>query len=153
MLHGFRRLVTTSWPRATDTCVFRSEITRDLQAFSTRHEAKIIFSGIQPTGRPHLGNYLGALKQWVKLQNGAAEGDRLFYCVVDSHATTVPQDANDLRRWSRESFAVLLAVGLNPERCTIFYQSQVAEHDRLMGILNGLAPTGYLERMTQWKVR
>lgn len=153
MLHGFRRLVTTKWPKLTSTSSIRSKITRGLRAFSTPQDSKVIFSGIQPTGRPHLGNYLGALKQWVELQDGASEGDQLYFCIVDSHATTLPQDAKDLRRWSRENFATLLATGLNPERCTIFYQSQVAEHDRLMGILNGLAPIGYLERMTQWKVR
>lgn len=152
MHNGLRRLVTTNWARVPDTQFLKTNSIRDLRAFSTRRETKVIFSGIQPTGRAHLGNYLGALKQWVELQKGAAEEDRLFYCIVDSHATTVPQRADDLRRWSRETFAVLLAIGLDPERCTIFYQSQVAEHDRLMNILNGLASTGYLERMTQWKV-
>lgn len=85
----------------------------------------IIFSGIQPTGVPHLGNYLGALRQWVKLQNDAKPGTRLFFSIVDLHALTVPQEASQLRRWRREAFATLLAVGLDPKRSTIFYQSAV----------------------------
>ena len=153
MLNGLRRVVTSTCARATNPSPLRFLVLRGKRAVSTRPGTKVIFSGIQPTGRPHLGNYLGALKQWVDLQDGAATEDQLFFCVVDSHATTFPQDADELRRWSRHTFAVLLAVGLDPERSTIFYQSQVAEHDRLMGILNGLAPIGYLERMTQWKVR
>jgi tryptophanyl-tRNA synthetase len=85
----------------------------------------VIFSGIQPTGVPHLGNYLGALHQWVKLQQDATEGTKLFFSIVDLHALTVPQDPGQLRRWRREAFATLLAVGLDPKRSTIFYQSGV----------------------------
>lgn len=86
----------------------------------------IIFSGIQPTGVPHLGNYLGALHQWVKLQQNAAEGTKLFFSIVDLHALTVPQDPAQLKRWRKEAFATLLAVGLDPKRSTIFYQSGVS---------------------------
>lgn len=85
----------------------------------------IIFSGIQPTGVPHLGNYLGALYPWVKLQQEAKEGTKLFFSIVDLHALTVPQEAAQLRRWRKEAFATLLAVGLDPKRSTIFYQSEV----------------------------
>lgn len=85
----------------------------------------IIFSGIQPTGVPHLGNYLGALHEWVKLQESAAEGTKLFFSIVDLHALTVPQDPAQLKRWRKEAFATLLAVGLDPKRSTIFYQSSV----------------------------
>lgn len=84
-----------------------------------------VFSGIQPTGVPHLGNYLGALRQWVKLQNEAKPGTRLFFSIVDLHALTAPQEASQLRKWRTEAFATLLAVGLNPQRSTIFYQSAV----------------------------
>ncbi|KAJ5166501.1 Tryptophan--tRNA ligase [Penicillium canariense] len=84
----------------------------------------IIFSGIQPTGVPHLGNYLGALREWVRLQNEATAGTKLLFSIVDLHALTVPQDAASLRKWRREAFGTLLAVGLDPSRSTIFYQSE-----------------------------
>ncbi len=86
---------------------------------------EVIFSGIQPTGVPHLGNYLGALQQWVRLQNEAAPTTQLLFSIVDLHAITMHQDAEQLRRWKRETLATLLAVGLDPERSTIFYQSDV----------------------------
>lgn len=95
---------------------------------------KVIFSGIQPTGVPHLGNYLGALKSWVRLQDeesrgaAAAAATKLLYSVVDLHAITVPQrDAAALRRQRREMLAALLAVGLDPARSAIFYQSSVSQ--------------------------
>ncbi|QQK45491.1 putative aspartic-type endopeptidase opsB [Penicillium digitatum] len=111
----------------------------------------IIFSGIQPTGVPHLGNYLGALHQWVKLQQDAVEGTKLLFSIVDLHALTVPQDPALLKRWKKEAFATLLAVGLDPKRSTIFYQSAVPAHTELMWILSTVASMGYLSRMTQWK--
>ena len=86
---------------------------------------QVIFSGIQPTGVPHLGNLLGALKQWVQLQNEAPPSTDLVFSVVDLHALTVNQDANQLRRWQRQTLAALLAVGLNPDRSTLFYQSSI----------------------------
>jgi tryptophanyl-tRNA synthetase len=89
----------------------------------------VIFSGIQPTGVPHLGNYLGALRQWVKLQDEASSGTKLLFSIVDLHALTVPQDAKQLRAWRREAFATLLAVGLDPKRSTIFYQSSVSSRN------------------------
>jgi tryptophanyl-tRNA synthetase len=85
----------------------------------------VVFSGIQPTGVPHLGNYLGALHEWVKLQDNAKPGTKLFFSIVDLHALTVPQDATQLRQWRREAFATLLAVGLDPKKSTIFHQSAV----------------------------
>ncbi|KAI5198735.1 putative tryptophanyl-tRNA synthetase [Aureobasidium subglaciale] len=118
---------------------------------------RVIFSGIQPTGVPHLGNYLGAMQQWVKLQNEASANTSLIYSVVDLHAITVYQDPNALRTSKREMLAALLAVGLDPQKCTIFYQSdvghsQVPAHSELMWILSCSASMGYLSRMTQWKV-
>ncbi|ROW14356.1 hypothetical protein VPNG_03853 [Cytospora leucostoma] len=112
---------------------------------------KIIFSGIQPTGIPHLGNYLGALSEWVRLQNEAAPDTKLLYSVVDLHAITIPQKAAELRRWRREMLAALLAVGLDPERSIISYQSSCPAHSELMWILSCTASMGYLNRMTQWK--
>lgn len=85
----------------------------------------IIFSGIQPTAVPHLGNYLGALHPWVKLQQDATEETKFFFSIVDLHALTLPQDPAQLKRWRREAFATLLAVGLDPKRSSIFYQSSV----------------------------
>jgi len=85
----------------------------------------VIFSGIQPTGIPHLGNYLGALQNWKRLQNEAEPGTKLLYSIVDLHAITLPQQAPMLRQWKREMLAALLAVGLDPERSSIFYQSSV----------------------------
>lgn len=87
--------------------------------------SKVIFSGIQPTGVPHLGNYLGALKSWVALQEDAVADTKLLYSVVDLHAITVPQQADALRRGRRGMLAAMLAVGLDPERSMIFYQSSV----------------------------
>lgn len=125
---------------------------------------KVIFSGIQPTGVPHLGNYLGALSQWVALQEEATAASssgngngtttpptRLFFSVVDLHAITLPQESAQLRRWRREMLAALLAVGLDPARSTIFHQSSVPAHTELMWVLSCTASMGYLSRMTQWK--
>ena len=92
---------------------------------SSRTTSKVIFSGIQPTGVPHVGNYLGALQQWKKLQDEACPSSRLLYSIADLHAITVQQDPGQLREWKRETLAALLAIGLDPERCTIFYQSAV----------------------------
>ncbi|RDW70196.1 tryptophanyl-tRNA synthetase [Coleophoma crateriformis] len=119
---------------------------------NTNLDAKqVIFSGIQPTGVPHLGNYLGALQQWVRLQNSAAPSTKLLYSVVDLHAITVQQDPKQLRQWRREVLATLIAIGLNPDRSILFYQSSVQAHAELMWILSCTASMGYLSRMTQWK--
>lgn len=112
---------------------------------------KTIFSGIQPTGVPHLGNYLGALRQWVRLQEEASADTTLIYSLVDLHAITIRQDPKQLRQWKKESLAMLLAIGLDPKRSIIFHQSDVPAHAELMWILSCQASTGYLGRMTQWK--
>jgi tryptophanyl-tRNA synthetase len=113
---------------------------------------KVIFSGIQPTGVPHLGNYLGALRQWVKLQDEASEDTTLLFSIVDLHAITIKQDPSELARWRKEMLASLFAVGLDPKRSIIFAQSSVKQHAELMWILSCGASMGYLGRMTQWKV-
>ncbi|EEQ85861.1 tryptophanyl-tRNA synthetase [Blastomyces dermatitidis ER-3] len=112
---------------------------------------RIIFSGIQPTGVPHLGNYLGALRQWVLLQNEAVPSTKLIFSIVDLHALTVPQDPTILRQWRKQLLATLIAVGINPKRSTIFFQSAVPAHSELMWILSTISSIGYLSRMTQWK--
>ncbi|KAI5249259.1 putative tryptophanyl-tRNA synthetase [Aureobasidium subglaciale] len=131
--------------------VVRQPLTR-LSSSQASPSSRVIFSGIQPTGVPHLGNYLGAMQQWVKLQNEASANTSLIYSVVDLHAITVHQDPNALRTSKREMLAALLAVGLDPQKCTIFYQSDVPAHSELMWILSCSASMGYLSRMTQWKV-
>ena len=106
-----------------------------------------VFSGIQPSGTPHLGTYLGALKNWVSIQD---DYDNL-YCIVDLHALTVPQDPKVLRHNVREMAAIFLAVGLDPERSVIFRQSRVSAHTELAWLLNCIARFGELSRMTQFK--
>jgi tryptophanyl-tRNA synthetase len=107
-----------------------------------------VLSGIQPTADSfHLGNYLGAVRQWVALQ----EEHDAFYCVVDLHAITVPHDPDTLRRRSRIAAAQLIGAGLEPERCTLFLQSHVPEHAELAWILSCLTGFGEASRMTQFK--
>jgi tryptophanyl-tRNA synthetase len=106
-----------------------------------------IFSGIQPTGRKHLGNYIGAIRQYVE---GQDRGDAI-YCIVDLHAITVPHDPADLRTRLSDTAAILLAAGLDPERCILFRQSDVREHTELCWILANSASFGELSRMTQFK--
>lgn len=105
------------------------------------------FSGIQPTNNLHLGNYLGALKNWVELQN---QYDAL-YCIVDLHAITVKQEPKELRQNILNAAKTYLALGLNPAKCTIFVQSHVPQHTELAWILNTIAKMAELERMTQFK--
>ena len=106
-----------------------------------------VFSGIQPSGELHVGNYLGAVKNWVALQR---ELDA-FFCVVDYHAITVPYAAEDLRRRTREMVVSLLAAGVDPSACALFVQSAVPEHTELQWIFNTITPLGELERQTQFK--
>jgi tryptophanyl-tRNA synthetase len=106
-----------------------------------------VFSGVQPSGTLHLGNYLGALKNWVSIQDRYEN----YFCIVDLHAITVPQDPKVLRQKVREVAAVYLAVGLNPEKCVIFRQSRVSGHAELAWLLNCMAKVGELSRMTQFK--
>lgn len=141
-----------SWPWKSAWRYATSRLSRHSQRLYASHtKARVIFSGIQPTGVPHLGNYLGALQQWARLQVEASSSTQLLYSIVDLHAITTNQDAVQLRIWKRETLATLLAVGLDPERSTIFYQSAVPEHTELMWILSCTASVGYLSRMTQWK--
>jgi len=106
-----------------------------------------IFSGIQPTGNLHLGNYLGAIRNWVALQRDY----ECIFCIVDLHALTQPQDPAELRTSTREVTAAYIAAGIDPERCTIFNQSMVSAHTELAWLLGCLTPLGWLNRMTQFK--
>jgi tryptophanyl-tRNA synthetase len=106
-----------------------------------------IFSGIQPTGRKHLGNYIGAITQYVE---GQDRGEAI-YCIVDLHALTVPYDPAELRTAGYDAAATLLAAGLDPARCVFFRQSDVAEHTELTWLLSAVTSYGELNRMTQFK--
>ncbi len=107
-----------------------------------------IFSGIQPTGRKHLGNYLGAVRQYVE---GQDRGAPAIYCIVDLHATCVTYDPEALPGYVYDTTAMLLASGLDPARCILFRQSDVREHSELCWLLSSVAPYGDLLRMTQFK--
>ncbi|MBT6095075.1 MAG: tryptophan--tRNA ligase [Rhodospirillaceae bacterium] len=109
---------------------------------------KRIFSGVQPTGNLHLGNYLGAIRNWVHLQD---DFEDCLFCVVDMHAITVWQDPADLIANTREVAAAMIAAGVDPERNIIFNQSQVSGHAELAWIFNCVARLGWLDRMTQFK--
>lgn len=101
-----------------------------------------------------LGNYLGALRNWVDLQEEArSTDDELFFSIVGLHAITLPQDPSTLLTERRDMLATLLAIGLDPNRCTVFHQDQVCEHAELAWYLNCITPIGKLNRMTTWKVR
>jgi tryptophanyl-tRNA synthetase len=113
----------------------------------TARATKRVFSGIQPTGAPHLGNYLGALRWWVDFQD---RYDAL-YCVVDLHALTVPGDPEELSKATVTVATLLLAAGLDPARCILFVQSHVHQHAELAWLLECTASMGELERMTQFK--
>jgi tryptophanyl-tRNA synthetase len=107
-----------------------------------------IFSGIQPTGRKHLGNYIGAIRGYVEGQDRA---DPAIYCIVDLHATGVPYEPDELPVYVLDTTAMLLAAGLDPERCILFRQSDVKEHTELTWLLASVTPYGDLQRMTQFK--
>ena len=133
-------------PRSHNPCKFSSierlfplmlrrclRLTRQCRRYSTATEQKrIVFSGIQPTGIPHLGNYLGALKNWVELQSSVQPTiSTIYYCIVDLHAITVPYERDVLRKERDEMWYVLYAVGMDMERCTVFEQSAV--HTNICG--------------------
>ncbi len=108
---------------------------------------KRLFSGIQPSGDVHIGNYLGAIKNWVRL----IDQYECLFCIVDYHAITIEYDPKEMQRRIFNAAAVNIAAGLDPEKCTIFVQSHVPEHTELAWIFNTITPIGHLERMTQFK--
>lgn len=110
-------------------------------------EKKVVFSGVQPSGSLTIGNYIGAIRNWVALQD---EYD-CYYCIVDLHSITVPQEPKDLRKNTLELLVVYLACGLDPEKCTLFIQSHVSAHAELCWVLNTMSYMGQLSRMTQYK--
>jgi tryptophanyl-tRNA synthetase len=123
-------------------------LTGALPSLTTRTMQHRILSGIQPSGVPTLGNYLGAIQHWVRLQDGP---DECLYCVVDLHAITVWQEPAQLAAQTREMAASLIACGISPARSILFHQSAVAAHARLGWIFQCVARLGWLNRMTQFK--
>ena len=110
-----------------------------------------VVSGIQPTGNLHLGNYLGAIRNWVRMQDELPEGSEALYFLADLHAISMPHDPAQLRQGTLEMAAALVACGIDPERSILFNQAQVPQHAELQWLLNGTARMGWLNRMTQWK--
>src|ERR1700739_388952 len=110
---------------------------------------KRIFSGVQPSGNLHIGNYLGALKNWVEIQGNYES----IFGIVDLHAITVHQDPAELRSKIRETAALFLAVGIDPKQSTIVVHSSIPEHSELAWMLTCVTPVGWLERMTQYKAK
>lgn len=108
---------------------------------------KRVFSGVQPTGNIHIGNYLGALRQFVELQND----NECIYCIVDMHSITVPQDPKELRKHTLDVAALYMAIGVDPKKATVFVQSDVPGHAELSWVLTCSSYTGELSRMTQFK--
>jgi len=106
-----------------------------------------IFSGIRPTGNIHIGNYLGAVKQWIELQ----EKNECVFCIVDMHAVTTPYDPKEMKKNILEAASIYLAAGVNPDKSIIFVQSDVREHVELAWLLGAITPMGELSRMTQFK--
>lgn len=117
------------------------------QESSSAVRRKRILSGVQPTGSLHLGNYLGAIKQWVSYQHDYDS----YFCVVDLHAITVPQDPKKLRTETLQAAAMYIASGIDPTKSTIFVQSHVPAHTELTWLFNCVTPMNWLERMIQYK--
>jgi tryptophanyl-tRNA synthetase len=112
---------------------------------------KTIFSGIQPSGDLHIGNYIGAIKQWVDMEKNADPHDRYIFMMADMHTITVPQEKGELEKHTLELTAWYLAAGLNPERVIMFVQSQNPDHAYLTWVFDCITPMGWMERMTQYK--
>ena len=108
-----------------------------------------VFSGVQPSGQLHIGNYLGALKNWAEIQGGYES----IFCIVDLHAITLYQDPKELAGKIRETAALFVAAGIDPEQSSVMVQSSVAEHAELAWMLTCVTPLGWLERMTQFKAK
>lgn len=110
-----------------------------------------VVSGIQPTGNLHLGNYLGAIRNWVRMQDEMGQGSQCLFFLADLHAISQPHDPAQLKKGTLEMTAALVACGIDPQRSVLFNQAQVPAHAELQWLLNGTARMGWLNRMTQWK--
>lgn len=114
---------------------------------SSSGKERVIFSGIQPTGTPHIGNYLGAIKEWVKLQH---QPGKLYYCIVDLHSITIPLDKEQLHEGILNMTACLLACGIDPDRSILYQQSDIAEHSQLNWVLGTMMSVNRLKHLPQW---
>ncbi|KAK9478875.1 hypothetical protein V1514DRAFT_279851 [Lipomyces japonicus] len=112
---------------------------------------KVIFSGIQPTGIAHLGNFLGALRSWADLSKNSAANEKLIFCIADLHALTVPPPPDVLREHRRQAAAMIIASGVDVKKCILYEQSKVSGHAELSWLLTCISSFGSLNRMTQWK--
>ena len=110
-----------------------------------------VVSGIQPTGNLHLGNYLGAIRNWVRMQDDMQEGEQCLFFLADLHAISMPHDPAELHRGTLEMAAAVVACGIDPHRSILFNQAQVPAHAEMQWLLNGTARMGWLNRMTQWR--
>ena len=110
-----------------------------------------VVSGIQPTGNLHLGNYLGAIRNWVRMQDDMQDGEQCLFFLADLHAISMPHDPAELHRGTLEMAAAVVACGIDPHRSILFNQAQVPAHAEMQWLLNGTARMGWLNRMTQWK--
>ncbi|KAK9236712.1 hypothetical protein V1525DRAFT_457357 [Lipomyces kononenkoae] len=134
-------LIRRNLPKAL--CILRGQI---------RRKGSTVFSGIQPTGVAHLGNYLGALRAWGQVSASTpARFDTALFSVMDMHALTVPPPPDKLREYKRTAAALIIASGVDPENCIVYVQSEVPGHAELCWILSCFSDFGYLNRMTQWK--
>lgn len=115
-----------------------------------RPEMRVV-SGIQPTGNLHLGNYLGAIRNWVRMQDEMKEGEQCLFFLADMHAISMPHTPAELHKATLEMAAAVVACGIDPQRSVLFNQAQVPAHAELQWLLNGTARMGWLNRMTQWK--
>lgn len=128
----------------------KARFVKDLKIYDILNIMKeVVFSGVQPSGNIHIGNYLGAIEQWVDLQSSGKY--KSIFCIVDEHAITVPQKPEELRRKIKEVTMLYLAAGIDPQKSTVFIQSHVPEHAELAWLLNTITPFGDLQRMTQFK--
>ncbi|KIY68792.1 tryptophanyl-tRNA synthetase [Cylindrobasidium torrendii FP15055 ss-10] len=138
-------------PRRLPSCA--SALRKAYSTAPATANKRVILSGIQPTGTPHLGNYFGALTNWVHMQNTAGPEDVMLYAVVGWHALTLPQNPDALRAARNDMLAVLLAIGLDPKKSIIFHQDHNQDHTELSWILSCMTSMGHLLRMTTWKSR
>ncbi|KAK9484031.1 hypothetical protein V1527DRAFT_471256 [Lipomyces starkeyi] len=137
-----KRLIRGQYLRQTH-CILRGQI---------RLKGSTVFSGMQPTGVAHLGNYLGALRAWGQLSASTPpQFDNTIFSIVDMHALTVPPPPDKLREYKRTAAALIIASGVDPEKCILYVQSEVSGHAELCWILSCFSDFGYLNRMTQWK--
>lgn len=144
--------IVTALSMSTSTSTTDATESNPVETKAKTVQKKRILSGVQPTGTIHLGNYLGAIRQWVDLQNSEEEqGNESLFCVVDLHAITQPQVPEELGESTLMSAAIYLAAGIDPQKSKVFVQSHVPAHSELGWLLNCITPMNWLERMIQYK--